>query len=257
MTVCRQPIEVSCLTVLEDWQHLNMRIVVFAPHPDDETLGCGGTIAKKISNGFEVFIVLVTDGRYAYSKGLGIESNPTPEELSQIRKEEFIRATSILGVPQRNLRFLDFEDGTIQNNEKEVEANILRIMKELLPTEVYFPFRQDCHPDHQALNRTVLHGLRELGFNCAAYQYPIMHKYARVGPIAERTVSLLKRNRIRVDISGFLDIKEKAINEYKSEIRLVSGKNSSALRREVKCFLQKHETFYVASRISDFHPEGS
>lgn len=237
--------------MLEDWQHLNMRIIVFAPHPDDETLGCGGTIAKKISEGFEIFIVLVTDGRHAYSKSLGIESNPTPEELSRIRREEFIRATSVLGVPRNNLRFLDFEDGTIQKNEKGVEARIVGIMKELLPAEVYFPFRNDGHPDHQALNRTALRGLRELGFNCAAYEYSIMHKYARVGPIREKALSLLKRNTIRVDISGFLDIKEKAVNEYRSEIHVLSGKKSSALKREVKCFLRKHEIFYVARRISN------
>lgn len=236
---------------------LKKKIVILAPHPDDETLGCGGTIAKRISEGFEVFIILVTDGRHAYSKGLGIESNPTPEELSQIRKQEFIKATSTLGVPETNLRFLNFEDGTVQKNAKEVEIRIVEIMKELQPTEVYFPFRQDFHPDHKALNRIALQKLQELGLNCDAYEYSIMHKYARVGPIVERTLSIWKRNMIRVDISEFLETKKRAANEYQSEIHAICGTNNSALRKEVKYFLRTNEIFYVARRIRDSYPEGS
>ena len=49
----------------------------FAPHPDDETWGCGGTVAKKISEGYEVLIMVLTDGRYAFQKMLGIESKTT------------------------------------------------------------------------------------------------------------------------------------------------------------------------------------
>lgn len=234
---------------------MNRKIAVLAPHPDDETLGCGGTIAKKISEGFEVFIILVTDGRHAYSKGLGIESNPTPEELSQIRRQEFIKATSTLGVPETNLRFLDFEDGTLSKNEREVEIRIRGIMKELQPAEVYFPCEQDAHPDHQSLNRIVHHELLEIGLNCGAYEYSIMHKYARVGPTLERIASLWKRNMIRVNVSEFLDVKKKAISEFKSEIDAVArtrrGKGNSALQREVKHFLRKNEIFYVARGISN------
>ena len=60
-------------------------VIVFAPHPDDETWGCGGSIAKKISEGFEVIVVILTDGRYAFSEIFGINSDPTPEELKEIR----------------------------------------------------------------------------------------------------------------------------------------------------------------------------
>jgi LmbE family N-acetylglucosaminyl deacetylase len=219
--------------------------MVFAPHPDDETLGCGGTIAKKISQGFEVFIVLVTDGRHSYSKVLGIQSNPSPEELVQIRKEEFKRAASILEVPEKNLLSLDFEDGTLEEHEKEAEARIVGILKEYSPSEVYFSFRRDCHPDHRSLSRIVVRGIRESGLACGSYQYSIIHKYARFGPIMERVVSLFKRNTVRTDISEFLDLKEKAIKTYRSELAIISGKQNGALQRNIKCFLKKEEVFYV------------
>ena len=71
------------------------KIIVFAPHPDDETLGCGGTIAKRIVEGYEVIIVIMTDGRHSYLEMLGIDKDPTPNELKEIRKEEVKRATRI------------------------------------------------------------------------------------------------------------------------------------------------------------------
>ncbi|MEM2914808.1 MAG: PIG-L family deacetylase, partial [Candidatus Bathyarchaeia archaeon] len=64
---------------------MNKKVLIFAPHPDDETFGCGGTIAKRVSEGYEVFIIVMTDGRYAYLKLLGVESDPTPEELRETR----------------------------------------------------------------------------------------------------------------------------------------------------------------------------
>lgn len=76
----------------------NKSVVVFAPHPDDETLGCGGTIAKKVREGFNVYIVFITDGRNSHRNVLNIYENPSPEELKFIRRNEAIYATSILGI---------------------------------------------------------------------------------------------------------------------------------------------------------------
>jgi LmbE family N-acetylglucosaminyl deacetylase len=227
---------------------LNKKVVVFTPHPDDETLGCGGTIAKKISQDFDVCIVLLTDGRYAYSNVLNMRTNPTPEELGQIRREEFIKATAILGVPESNLTYLDFEDGTLCKQEQEVESRVVTILKECSPSEVYFTFGRDCHSDHQALSRIVSRGIRELGLECAAYQYSILHTYGRIGPFLEGSIATVKRNRIKVNISEFLDLKEKAIREYKSEISGVLGKHLcdvTPIGKDIRHFLKTHETFYV------------
>jgi len=71
---------------------LKKKIVVFAPHPDDETLGCGGTIAKRVREGYDILIIFMTCGRNALSELFGISSNPSPLELKEIRKEEAKRA---------------------------------------------------------------------------------------------------------------------------------------------------------------------
>jgi len=95
------------------------KIVVFAPHPDDETVGCGGAIAKRISQGYDVLIVVMTDGRHAFSHSLGIHSEPSPEEVKTTRREEIKGVMKIYGLPEENLILLDFEDRKLQENGKK------------------------------------------------------------------------------------------------------------------------------------------
>ncbi|RLI41413.1 hypothetical protein DRO69_11590 [Candidatus Bathyarchaeota archaeon] len=221
------------------------RIVVFAPHPDDETFGCGGTIAKKISEGYEVLIVVMTDGRYAFLNVLGIESDPTPEQLKEIRKEELKRAVKHLGVPETNLIFLDFVDGTLANREKEVEEKVAEVLSKHRPDEVYLPSKRDGHPDHRAACRIVKNSVMKLGIKPVKYQYQITHKYARIGPFVEAFINLFTNKRVHVDVSRFLHIKKLAIEEFKSEITAVSSRQHKPVIESVKKFLKEKEMFYV------------
>lgn len=221
------------------------KIIVFAPHPDDETWGCGGTIVKKISEGYEVIIVVITDGRHAFSKVLGINSDPTPEELIHIRREEVIRATKTLGVPKKNLFFLDFEDGILEEHEKEAEEKVIEIIKKYPPVEIYYPWKKDCHPDHQSTNRVIRRCIKKLGLTPMKYQYSITPKHAHIRPTIERLFSFFRNNTVKVDISEFLDLKEKAVREFKSEISIISSKQKKPLAEKIEKFLKSKETFYV------------
>ena len=221
------------------------RIIVFAPHPDDETLGCGGTIAKKISEGYEVIVVMMTGGESAFLRILGIESDPTPEELKQIRKEEIVKATKILGLPYKNLLFLDFEDGALREREKEASEKIIKILKKYPPDEVYYPYNKDYNPDHQATNRIVKTCLQELGLTPVKYQYSIAQKFSRIGPLIARLLAPLKKNIFDVDISDFLHIKRQAIWEFKSQTSMISSKQREPLVEKTNKFLKNKEVFYV------------
>lgn len=219
---------------------------MFAPHPDDETWGCGGTIAKRISEGYEVSIVVMTDGRYAFLTMLGIDSDPTPEELKEIRKEEVKRATGILGVPEENLIFLNFVDGTLENNTEKAEEKVTEILSKNHPVEVYSPCKKDAHPDHRAAYRIVRNSIRKLGISAVTYQYSIGQKYSRIGPIIDALLNLLKHNMVRVDISKFLSLKETAAKEFKSELATISSKQQNPIADDVKKFLKRKETFYIS-----------
>ena len=225
---------------------MKKRIIVFAPHPDDETWGCGGTIAKKISEGYEVLIVVMTDGRHAFSKVLGIESEPTPSELKEIRKEEVKRATRVLGVPEENLLFLDFEDAMLEKNEREAQEKIFEILRENPPPiEVYFPYEKDYHMDHRVTNRIVRNSIKKLGLRTMGYQYSIIQKYGRISPLIDAFFNLFRHNMIRVDISEFLSLKEAAVKEFKSEISIISSRQKKPLVEEIGKFLKNEEIFYI------------
>lgn len=226
---------------------LGKTIIVFAPHPDDETCGCGGTIAKSVREGYQVLVVVLTDGRHAFSKVLGIDSDPTPEELKKIRKEEVRRAVKILGVREENLFFLDFGDGTLEKNEEEAEEKVMEILSKNPPVDVYFPYEKDCHPDHRVTNRIVRSSIKKLGLSTMKYKYSIVRMYVRVGPLIDALLSIFRRNMIRVDISKFLPLKIEAVNELKSEVSIISGRQKEPVlcAHLIKKFLKSEETFFI------------
>ena len=225
--------------------NINRRIIVFAPHPDDETLGCGGTIAKKLAEGYEVIIVVMTDGRFLLLKSFGIDNDPSPEQVKEIRRGEVLRATKILGVPEKNVIFLDFVDGTLEENEEAAEEKVIEILEKYTPSEVYFPFERDAHLDHQAANRIVRRAVKKLGIKPLMYRYTIMHKAARFGPLLEFLASIFKRDRIYVDVSEVLPLKREAVKEFKSELTAISPKQSKPHTKNFKKFLKGKEMFYV------------
>lgn len=219
---------------------------MFAPHPDDETFGCGGTIAKKISEGYEVLVVVMTDGRYAFLNVLGLDADPTPEQLKKIRQEEVKRATKILGVPEDNLVFLDFVDGTLENSKKEAEEKVVEILQENHPDEVYIPYKRDGHSDHRAAYKIVKNALKKVGGSPVCYMYSITHRFARFGRFIDAFLAFLFRcKKVCVDVSEFLHVKKLAIAEFKSELTVVSVRQHKPVIASTEKFEKEKEMFYV------------
>lgn len=125
-----------------------MRILVFAPHNDDEVLGVGGTIAKYAQQGHEVFVCEITSW---------IE-NP---EQTKIIKKEAIKAHEILGV--KDTIFLDLpvvhlkETPTHIKNQKFIE-----VVKEIKPNRAFIPHVGDMHVDHGETALAAMVALRPI-----------------------------------------------------------------------------------------------
>jgi LmbE family N-acetylglucosaminyl deacetylase len=231
---------------------LQNRAVFFAPHPDDETLGCGGTIAQKIIQGYDVSVVFLTDGRNAL-KEIGI-SEPSPSQLKEIRKDEAIRAANILGVNQENLFFLEIEDGMLTKNEVKVTEIISRILADL-PKEIYVPQEKEYHVDHRETNRLVRTVIRKLCFCPFEYHYAIAWKHplnliVRFRPKNLRSsifAKLMNCNVVRTDISASLPLKKAAIESYESQTGLMSDQQRVPLlkRAFLEDFLGDNEEFFV------------
>ena len=110
-------------------------ILIFTPHPDDETFSMGGTIARLVENGNTVRIVIYTNDNRG-SQDLDM----TRERLAQIRRAEEEAACAILGVPKENITWLGYEDGDLEYADPRVlRGDICRLIKLYKPDAVFSP----------------------------------------------------------------------------------------------------------------------
>jgi len=134
----------------------NLRLMAVLAHPDDESLGVGGTLAKYASEGTEVHLLTATRGESGRYRGLrpGDPQHPGSAALAKIRDDELRAAASILGV--REVTFLNYCDQHLDSADPhEVICTIVRHIRRIKP-EVMITFAPDGaygHPDHIAISQ--------------------------------------------------------------------------------------------------------
>lgn len=147
--------------------------IVFAPHQDDETLGCGGLIALKRKQGVPVWVVFMTDGQGCYPDFVPI----SPEECAKIRKQEALEALKIIGVDKSHTFFLEHRDSSLIDLQGQQRQAALQEIQELLiklePQEVYVPHHKDGHSDHILTHDLVREAVRNLSMQADFWQYPV------------------------------------------------------------------------------------
>lgn len=128
---------------------MSERVLVIAPHPDDEVLGCGGTIAKLAAGGHDIRIAYLTSGESG--------SDSIPEaQLGPMREDEARAAISALGADPANLVFLHIADGMISPHDHVQVAAIIRLLRQIRPALLYLPHAADGSFDHQAAHQLVV-----------------------------------------------------------------------------------------------------
>jgi LmbE family N-acetylglucosaminyl deacetylase len=138
------------------------RVLVLAPHMDDEVIGCGGTLALCATAGADVRVVYLTDGSKGYADATppGLPLRDDERELVATRKEEARRAAKILGLSE--LLFLGLPDGALAQTPQTVEL-LARVLAKARPELVLLPFLSDLHPDHVATGAIFVAAAREAG----------------------------------------------------------------------------------------------
>ncbi|KAF0135221.1 MAG: LmbE family protein [Candidatus Saganbacteria bacterium] len=181
-----------------------MKILVVAPHPDDEVLGCGGTIAKYAQKGDQVYLCIVTK---AY----------TPEwskKFIEGRTHEITKANKILGV--KKTFFLDFPTVKLDTiSQKELNRAISNVIEQVHPDIAFIPHSGDLNRDHRLVFESSLVALR-----------PLEHAVKKI--LTYETVSETEWGEplgtfspnYFVDISETFDKKTDAMKAYKSELRV-------------------------------------
>jgi LmbE family N-acetylglucosaminyl deacetylase len=135
-----------------------VNVLVVAPHPDDEAIGCGGAICLHAARGDRVTAVFLTSGE------LGLKHLPR-EEAWRVREAEAEIAAAVLGLAR--LEFLRGPDWVLGEHQGEVVARLRTVMEREGPELVYAPHEQEDHPDHQ----TALPIVRRAGApRIAAYE---------------------------------------------------------------------------------------
>lgn len=180
-----------------------MRVLVFAPHRDDEVLGVGGTIAKHVKNGDEVFVCEVTD----------VQNNP---ELLTIIKSEEKAAHCILGIKESYLLEIPVVElpnfSVIDRNRR-----FQKVVDEVKPNIAYIPHKGDMHEDHSVTAKSALVALRPL-FNpqlSTIFAYETLSETEWNAPYVDNAFIPNVWN----DISDVIDIKVEAMQCYQSQLQ--------------------------------------
>lgn len=168
------------------------KAMVLAPHTDDGELGCGGTIARMIEDGTEVFYS-------AFS--LCEQSVPAPFPPDTL-KHELLDAMNAFGIPEERVFIENYDVRHFPQHRQEILQNLIDVKREVQPDIVFMPCLTDVHQDHQVI---AMEGLR-------AYKDRTLISYE------------LPWNNLNLNASAFIklerqhvDRKIKALQCYKSQ----------------------------------------
>lgn len=182
---------------------MKLDLLVFAAHPDDAELGCGGTIIKHVKDGKKVGIIDLTRGE------LGTRGN------AELRAKESAAASKVMGIAVREN--LGFADGFFRNDEKH-QLGIITMIRKYRPEIILCNAVSDRHPDHargaklvseasfySGLNKvkSFVNGKLQTSWRATAVYHYIQDRYIKPD--------------FAIDITPVIERKMKAIHAYKSQ----------------------------------------
>lgn len=184
---------------------MSERVLVIAPHPDDEALGCGGTIAKHVNNGDEVYVAIVTKG-----------CEPLfPSEIVEQTRGECRLAGQALGA--KETIFMDFPAVMLENVPRhELNGAFIKLIQDIKPDTVFLPHRGDMQLDHKMVVDAAMVALRpKYGHTVGrALAYETV---SETGWDIPNMVNEFIPN-VYNDISAFLGKKMEALSYFKSQM---------------------------------------
>ena len=166
--------------------------LILSPHPDDESIGCGGSIIRHVKRGSRVKVIFLTSGEKGdFEQVFG-------EHYTGKRRDSAMQALSALGV--KEFEFLDFNDRGLYQVKDEALVRVREAVKSFRPGLIYAPSPFEAHPDHRTASGIGMELYNESGIDTAFYEV-LMPLYPN----------------ILVDISGVYESKETALKCYDTE----------------------------------------
>lgn len=195
-------------------------ILVVAAHPDDPEFGCGGTVAKYVSEGATAYYLICTNGARG-SRHLDVAS----EKLVRDRKKEQQSAAKIIGV--KEVFFLDHGDGELEA-DLHLKEEIVKFIRKLKPDIVFthdpswiYEVGEDFtfinHNDHRKTGTAAIDAIYPLARDLASFPEHIGEGLKPHKVLEVYLFNFYKPN-FYVDITNFFETKFQAISEHKSQI---------------------------------------
>lgn len=182
------------------------KVLIFAVHPDDETLGCGGTLLKHKANGDEIHWVICTDVK---------ESDGHSNKRITTRNKEIEKVEKLYefdSVHRLGLSTMRIDEYTVS----ELIGKISNIINQVKPNVVFLPFKGDVHSDHRYFF--------DAAFSCTkSFRYPFIKKVYMIETLSETEFapSLVENSfmpNVFIDISSYMDKKLEIMKVFESEI---------------------------------------
>lgn len=145
------------------------RLIVVSAHPDDESLGAAGLIARVAARGIPVVVVVATNGDASHPDSPTL----TPHQLSALRREELLLAVAVLA-PDAEVRFANLPDGHLDEHEGDL-AGVLGALDIETGDLIVAPWRADGHVDHEAAGRIAARIARMTGAQLLEYPVWMWH----------------------------------------------------------------------------------
>ncbi len=201
--------------------------LVVAPHPDDETFGCGATIARRAAAGTDVWVVIAADGRHARSGSSRISAL----ELAGLRRAEAVAACAALGVPEDRVIQLGIEDTHVEFAYDRLVTELRELLLTHEPDDVFTTSERDWHIDHRSVSHATRTAAASTG-RLSILEYPIwwwidgprLHQpgHRRLGRalhgLAAPWESPLTLQAVGLDTNGFIDSKRAAIAAHATQV---------------------------------------
>ena len=138
----------------------NTRVLILAPHTDDGEFCCGGTIAKLLENGNDVYCA-------AFS---ACQQSVLKEFPADILITEVKEASAVLGIKPQNLVLFNYEVRTFNYRRQEILDDIIRLRKDINPDIVFMPSINDIHQDHNTIAQEGIRAFKNASIFC--YEVP-------------------------------------------------------------------------------------
>ncbi len=188
---------------------MNKKILIVAAHPDDEVLGCFGTVARFIKEGYEAYTLILGEGKTSRDEKRVVENKKN--ELKLLNKE-IKRANDIIGI--KKCFVYDFPDNRFDSVDLLDIVNVIsQIKDEIKPDMIFTHYENDLNIDHQITYKAVITATRPMQNECVKeiYSFEVLSS-------TEWSYPLSFSPDVFFDIEDTIDLKLNAMKEYKSEL---------------------------------------